>query len=166
LEPVTTATLTGHGQPPTHYVRTTRPNNATPELVRDWLLLRLHNAGHRLQPQGATGRDPVYDALLVISELVTNAVLHARAPLTVTAVIHAGRLHLTVEDRPALNPRPATAEVPGEEDWADLLDEETAALGENGRGKDIVRGLCAHYHETTNADPHTVTAVLDLGGAA
>ncbi len=46
------------------------------------------------------------DAVLVTSELVTNAVVHAASAAQLTATLHAGRLRLEVHDGSVEPPRP------------------------------------------------------------
>ena len=70
------------------------------------------------------------DAQLLASELVTNAVRHARGPIDVRAYVRDGFLRMEVWDRQAdVNPAPRTAE---EDD-------------ESGRGMDIVEKVSSRW---------------------
>lgn len=63
-------------------------------------------------------------AELVASELVTNAVIHARTPFTVTLRLADGRLHVAVRDgdpRPMLRPSPGAGGGPHDEHGRGLL---------------------------------------------
>lgn len=63
-------------------------------------------------------------AELVASELVTNAVVHARTPFTVTLRLTDGRLHVAVRDgdpRPMLRPSPGASGGPDDEHGRGLL---------------------------------------------
>jgi anti-sigma regulatory factor (Ser/Thr protein kinase) len=53
--------------------------------------------------------DFVDDMTLIVSELVTNAIVHARSPALVTAALHDGCLRLGVDD--ASDARPAPREL-------------------------------------------------------
>lgn len=112
-----------------------RPTTRTPADMRAWLSRYLQHRGHTSE-----------NALLVISELATNAVRYARAPLTISAHIDDDRLILTVTDRPHPNPAPL-----------DLPDDE------HGMGLAIVKALCAWLDDETDERQHTVTAAIPLG---
>jgi anti-sigma regulatory factor (Ser/Thr protein kinase) len=70
------------------------------------------------------------DAQLLASELVTNAVRHARGPIDVRAYVRDGFLRLEVWDRQAdVSPQPRTADDDAE----------------NGRGMDIVEKVSSRW---------------------
>jgi anti-sigma regulatory factor (Ser/Thr protein kinase) len=69
------------------------------------------------------------EVVLIVSELVTNAVVHARPPLTLRLVIDARRLRVEVEDGDSHEPTPRTP----------------SAHGERGRGLSLVAGLCSRW---------------------
>ena len=93
------------------------------------------------------------DAVLVLSELVSNAIKHA-APLpggdiSVCWALQQDRLHLEITDGGALTrPQAAVAAV--------------SSLG--GRGLDIVRTICSEWGVTE--DGHAVTVWADLPRSA
>lgn len=61
----------------------------------------------------AWGRgDLVEDANLVVAELATNAVKHARSDFSVTVTEHDGHVRFEVEDRSATPPQPRLPDVP------------------------------------------------------
>lgn len=68
----------------------------TPAAAREFVVGRLRH--HDLLPL-------VEDVRLVTSELVTNAVTHARPPLTVTVERDAALVTVTVQDGSSLSPR-------------------------------------------------------------
>ncbi len=76
----------------------------TPSVARDFVTGHLQR--HDLRPL-------VDDVRLVTSELVTNAVTHARTPVTVTVEQDAAVVTITVQDGSSLGPR-----VPPEDLWA------------------------------------------------
>ena len=57
-----------------------------------------HVTARRLAPTGA-GADQVADAVQIVSELVTNAVLHSRGPCVLTLTVSGGLLDIAVADR-------------------------------------------------------------------
>jgi anti-sigma regulatory factor (Ser/Thr protein kinase) len=65
------------------------PTAEAPRAVRAWIRGLLHD--ERLAPLEHT-------ACLLVTELVTNAVLHARTPLTVAVEIRSGGLRMSVAD--------------------------------------------------------------------
>jgi anti-sigma regulatory factor (Ser/Thr protein kinase) len=72
-------------------------------LARQWLRTRLVEAG--------TGVDAIEAAAAVLSELVDNAVAHARAPVRVSLSLVSGAVHCEVVD-----PSPALPRIsPGDE---------------------------------------------------
>ncbi|ONH60983.1 serine/threonine protein phosphatase [Frankia sp. CcI49] len=70
------------------------------------------------------------DAILLVSEVVTNAVLHARSDLVLRATLEPGRLRISVEDREgSALPRPgdeSTDQIDAEHGWGLLLVEALA----------------------------------------
>jgi anti-sigma regulatory factor (Ser/Thr protein kinase) len=91
--------------------------------------IRAARAFVRQTLSGRAGRFPVEEAVVVVSELATNAVVHARTPFSVEVAIEDGRVVVQVEDG---NPRvPVFVEVP--------------ARALSGHGLQIVRGLTASW---------------------
>ncbi|MFE5549389.1 ATP-binding protein [Streptomyces sp. NPDC056534] len=87
--------------------------------------------------------EQVYDALLVISELVTNAVVHALPPVVLhlhTTADEAGQVQVHVSDG---GPRPATTAV----GWAARRPED-----EHGRGEAIITTLAGHAGTDCDTD--------------
>ncbi|MEV6330105.1 ATP-binding protein [Streptomyces sp. NPDC051909] len=102
---------------------------------------------------GSAGTAPGVDtdtALLVVSELVTNAVKHAPGPLRLELVLRDGTLAISVCDGSTAGPvlRPPDPERVG------------------GHGMEIVAALCRYV--VTEPEPHgkRVTAVLVAPGLA
>jgi anti-sigma regulatory factor (Ser/Thr protein kinase) len=105
----------------------------------------------------AMGTAAISDAALVLSELMSNAILHARplsgSQLTVSWVLAAGSLEIAVSDGGSVT-RPRAADPP------------VSSLG--GRGLGIVAHLCSSWGVRTDAACTTVWAVLPVAshGAA
>lgn len=118
----------------------TRPNPATVAHARGWLTTYLTRRGY-------TG-DTADGAILALSELFTNAVIHALPPVAASAHLHGDLLTLTVTDRPGKTP--ADHEDPYETD-------------EHGRGLLIIAVLAQSLTEHVSGDRHTVTAAIPLG---
>ena len=118
----------------------TRPNKATVAHARTWLTTYLTRRGHT----GAAADG----AILALSELFTNAVIHALPPIAISAHLPADLLTLTVTDRPGKTPA-------GHEDPYESA--------EHGRGLLIIAALAQSLTETTSGDRHTVTAAIPLG---
>ncbi|MGH8981398.1 MAG: MEDS domain-containing protein [Acidimicrobiales bacterium] len=98
---------------------------------------------------GAEAHDLVESAVLVVSELATNAVVHARSPFTVAVSRLPGSVRISVrDDSPAL---PAAR------------DPRTARAG--GRGLAIVARLTREWRSSTFADGKVVWAELDRPGS-
>lgn len=136
------ATLTARTDEAVLSVTVARPNRATVAQLRAWLTGYLACRGH--------DRDSAENAVLILSELATNAITHALPPLTISARLRGDTLTLTVTDR--INPEPRSHETgdPYESD-------------EHGRGLRIVNALARTVTETTSGDRHTVTAAIRLG---
>jgi len=124
----------------THAVTYAHPNKTTVAHARTWLSDYLTRRGY----QG----DTADGAVLVLSELFTNALTHALPPLAITAHLPGDLLTLTVTDRPGKTP--ADNEDPYETD-------------EHGRGLLIIAVLASSLTETTRGDWHTVIATIPLG---
>ncbi|QIG44971.1 SpoIIE family protein phosphatase [Nocardioides anomalus] len=98
-----------------------------------------------LEDVGVTTREVVEDALLVTSELVTNAVLHAEAPVELRLVSSRTELRIEVHDREASQPLRRSPD----------LDDE------HGRGLTIVAALSTHWGTRPSGSGKVVWAVLD-----
>ena len=89
-------------------------------------------------------------ALLLTSELVTNAILHARTPVQLGVLVDGGRALVCVADRlpesPALSPRAHSHDRPG------------------GRGLALVEDLADTWGTTTYTGGKTVWFVLQTAG--
>ncbi|MFD0906104.1 ATP-binding protein, partial [Actinomadura sediminis] len=86
--------------------------------------------------------DDADDIVLIVDELVTNAVLHGAAPIRLRLHLHGRRLTGEVTDGRAAAPPPAPADVP--------------LWHEAGRGLLLVAALATEYGTRTNAGgPHT-----------
>jgi anti-sigma regulatory factor (Ser/Thr protein kinase) len=71
----------------------------------------------------------VADAALMLSEVATNAVIHANSTFTVHASVAQHRLRVEVADDDDHLPRPRAR----------------SATADNGRGLQLVEGLAAHW---------------------
>ena len=95
-------------------------------------------------------RDARDVALLLTSELVTNAILHARTPVQLGVLVDGGRALVCVADRlpesPALSPRAHSHDRPG------------------GRGLALVEDLADTWGTTTYTGGKTVWFVLQTVG--
>jgi anti-sigma regulatory factor (Ser/Thr protein kinase) len=82
--------------------RAFQPHHDAPRAARRFLEATLQDCGH--------SRTLIDDARLVISELVTNAVMHARSPLSISIRSEQSRVRLAVHDNnpPKPIPRPTT----------------------------------------------------------
>jgi hypothetical protein len=104
---------------------------ATTDTCRDWELDRL-----------------ALEAQMVATELVINAIEHARTECTLTFSHSRGLLHVAVRD------------------WSPISEEARQRFtepGRPGRGLVLVNGLARHWGVTRHADGKTVWAVLDAG---
>jgi anti-anti-sigma factor len=90
------------------------------DTYRRW---RLHAVENSKDPRARLGEEDLVDrAMLVASELVTNAVVHARGPLRLRLELVVGRLHLAVADQsPRLLGLAANPGDPGTEGGRGLL---------------------------------------------
>jgi anti-sigma regulatory factor (Ser/Thr protein kinase) len=77
----------------------------------------------------------LHDALLIVSELATNAVQHARTDFIVTVAHGDNRLHVAVRDGASEFPRPSGPVFTGPQ----------ASLDERGRGLRLVHRLAAAW---------------------
>ncbi|MGW8358932.1 ATP-binding protein [Streptomyces wedmorensis] len=101
-----------------------------------------HTARPVLEAWGLCG-EQVYDVLVVVSELVTNSVVHALPPVILhlhAAADGAGSVRVQVSDG---GPRPATAAA----GWAAERPD-----GEHGRGGDIITTLADRAGTDGDAD--------------
>jgi len=89
-----------------------------------------HAVGHLLEESEAVPGVVVEDILLLVSELVTNAVLHARTDTRVSASVEAGRVEVAVGD--------------GDPRHAPFL-AERGAMATNGRGVMLVDALASDW---------------------
>jgi anti-sigma regulatory factor (Ser/Thr protein kinase) len=100
----------------------------------------------------------VDDAALCVAELATNAVLHTRAPFTVTVRRSGPGIRIDVLDaEPGQVPQP----VPRRGSAADL-----SAAGSTGRGLQIVAVLASRWGFSTTAGAKTVWVELAPGSAS
>lgn len=97
----------------------------------------------------ARGLDALVDrAMVVASELISNAVQHAGTDVDIATVAVAGALRISVRDRAAGSPRPAVSTEPG-------------PIIEGGRGLPIVAALAADWGFFPFGDGKTVWATVD-----
>ncbi|MCM2416808.1 ATP-binding protein [Streptomyces sp. RKAG293] len=82
------------------------------------------------------------DVLLVVSELVTNAVRHAPGPLTLRLALLCDRIEITVRDTDPRSPAPRTPDPTG------------------GRGWPIIQSLACDVRVIPDHDGKTVHAEL------
>jgi anti-sigma regulatory factor (Ser/Thr protein kinase) len=88
----------------------------------------------------------VDDAVAVVSELVTNSVMHGRGPIVATIVVESGAVEISVADTARAIPAPRD---PGVED-------------EGGRGLQIVARLADRWWTEVTDRGKTTTAHLSL----
>ena len=97
--------------------------------------------------------DTADDVLLVVSELLTNAIVHALPPATLrlsrTEVNHCGAVHIEVTDRGPATPTGPSAAAPDPD--------------EHGRGLTIVTTLATRCGVRVHADGTSRWAELRLG---
>jgi anti-sigma regulatory factor (Ser/Thr protein kinase) len=89
------------------------------------------------------------DAVLAVSELATNALLHARTPMTVTLAEDEGGLRVSVADESPAAPKQRAYSV----------DSGT------GRGLRLIETLASAWGVESAADGKVVWCVIPLGGA-
>jgi anti-sigma regulatory factor (Ser/Thr protein kinase) len=88
-------------------------------------------------------------AKLVITELVSNVVRHARTEMEISLVASPGALRLAVRDG---NPAPPRSDV------------SEAALAESGRGLVVIQALAIEWGATPSGGGKVVWAVLSTSG--
>ena len=92
------------------------------------------------------------DAELLVSELVTNAVLHGRSVITLTLAVAEGVLEVGVTDRSPTSPDlPLTASIPYQ--W----------VAEGGRGLHLVDQVADEWGVAAMPDAKQVWFSLDVG---
>jgi anti-sigma regulatory factor (Ser/Thr protein kinase) len=118
---------------------TVLPSNArSPGRARTWTESRLASWG--IDDEGIS--------TLLVSELVTNAVIHARTPATLTVAVASGMIEIGVADHGLgrhVIPGQRGMELPGIE-----LPRSTRLLPESGRGLIIVEALSQDWGLTRN----------------
>ncbi|MFI7577819.1 ATP-binding protein [Micromonospora sp. NPDC049497] len=87
-------------------------------------------------------------AMVIASELISNAVLHAATEVDITATALSGSLRISVRDRAVGTPRPAAVTDSGQ-------------LSEGGRGLPIVNALATDWGFFAFGDGKTVWAQID-----
>ena len=97
-----------------------------------------------LAARGVDDRDD--DAIFVVSELVTNAIVHGEAPITLTVDVQMDAVVVSVCDAGSGHPIPRSA---GERD-------------ENGRGLGIVDGFSERWYVEHAEGSKTTTARVPL----
>jgi anti-sigma regulatory factor (Ser/Thr protein kinase) len=85
------------------------------------------------------------DVLLVVSELVTNAVRHAPGPCTLTLTRDTEQVTIAVSDGFAALPAPRSADL---------------ASGTGGFGWQLLRNLARHVRITARPNGKTITAIM------
>lgn len=101
---------------------------------------------HASRALGSMEPDVVDDVLLVVSELVTNAVLHGRGPITLSLCIEPDVAVVAVTDRGSEIPSLARQDIDDE----------------HGRGLRIVQRLTATWDVEREPRSKTITAVVNL----
>ena len=89
------------------------------------------------------------DINLVVDELVTNAIKHARSPVTVSIAHRTDRIIVNVDDASSESPRP------------DML---AGPLDEEGRGLRLVSHVAREWGSTRLPDGKRVWAEISLDG--
>jgi anti-sigma regulatory factor (Ser/Thr protein kinase) len=105
------------------------------------------------------------NALLVVTELATNALLHVGAPVTVTVRLQPGGLRVEVHDASSDRlPLPALSSLhtPSGDDL-DAIVAELSGSGTTGRGMLLVSGLCDSWGVAAEPEGKTVWASLTTG---
>lgn len=98
--------------------------------------------------QGNCARELVDDASLLVSELVTNAVLHARTPIRVNVDVEGCQVRVEVEDSSQVLPQPR----------------DTARDVESGRGLELVARIARAWGAERRRDGKIVW--FELGATA
>ncbi|MER7831048.1 ATP-binding protein [Streptomyces sp. NPDC095602] len=119
-------------------------------LARDFTRQALYDWGW-LPAATADRRAAAEDVLLVVSELVTNACLHADGPEELRVSLHAKVLRLEVEDRGAGQPAPRTPHRAGRP---------------GGHGMFIVQRLCLDWGVTRSPEAAGKTVWAELAAPA
>ncbi|CAL9434481.1 ATP-binding protein [Streptomyces sp. enrichment culture] len=119
-------------------------------LARDFTRQALYDWGW-LPAATADRRAAAEDVLLVVSELVTNACLHAEGPEELRVSLHAKVLRLEVEDRGAGQPAPRTPHRAGRP---------------GGHGMFIVQRLCLDWGVTRAPEAAGKTVWAELAAPA
>ncbi|GAA2949036.1 ATP-binding protein [Streptomyces enissocaesilis] len=119
-------------------------------LARDFTRQALYDWGW-LPASSADRRAAAEDVLLVVSELVTNACLHAEGPEELRVACDGKVLRLEVVDRGAGQPAPRTPHRAGRP---------------GGHGMFIVERLCLDWGVERNQDPPGKTVWAELAAPA
>ncbi|HVT65795.1 MAG TPA: ATP-binding protein [Mycobacteriales bacterium] len=101
---------------------------------------------HARRALGSIQSQVADDVLLVVSELVTNAVLHGKGPITLTVTVEPSEVVVAVTDHGSESPSFAQQHVDDED----------------GRGLRIVQRLTAAWDVERAATAKTITAVVRL----
>ncbi|WP_433074284.1 anti-sigma factor RsbA family regulatory protein [Dactylosporangium sp. CA-052675] len=127
----------------------THPLEALPPAIEltDPSLARARNAVDALQPIAALESDELQGLLLGVTEVVTNAVRHGRAPVLLRAWAEPGRIVVTVGDR---GPGPA-------DPAAGLM----AAGGPGGLGLWLTYQLCAYVSLRHGPEGFTIRLIAE-----
>lgn len=88
------------------------------------------------------------NAEVIVSELVSNAVRHARPPLHLLLAVRGARLHLALRDGSAALPQPVRGGPP--------------PTGDNGRGLMLIDGIAAAWGSMRTTEGKVVWATLRL----
>jgi anti-sigma regulatory factor (Ser/Thr protein kinase) len=110
---------------------------------------REYARGFLERAEPAVGEATVQDALLAISELVTNVVRHAPGPCTLRLEVDEGHVHIAVSDTSSVVPR---AKPPQPE-------------GLGGFGLHMLRKLAGEVETRVHASGKTVSVSLARGRA-
>lgn len=101
---------------------------------------------HAQQVLGSIERDTADDILLVVSELVTNALLHGTGPITLSVAVEPDEVVVAVTDHGPESPSFGTSQVDAE----------------HGRGLRIVQRLTSTWDVQRSDRSKTITAVVRL----
>jgi anti-sigma regulatory factor (Ser/Thr protein kinase) len=101
---------------------------------------------HARRALGSVDADSADDVLLVVSELVTNAVLHGKGPITLTVTVEPAEIVVAVTDHGPESPSFGQQHVDDED----------------GRGLRIVQRLTAAWDVQRADKAKTITAVVRL----